>query len=37
MARMLTKHWFWIITFVVCWIAMITLLIAEGKGAAPGV
>jgi len=36
MIRILTKHWFWIMTFVVGWIAMITLLIAEGEGAAPG-
>jgi hypothetical protein len=31
--RLLTNHWFWILIFVISWIAMITLLIADGYGA----
>ena len=36
MTRLLTNHWFWIFAFVLCWIIMITVLIAEGYGAASG-
>jgi len=36
MTRMLTNHWFWILTFVLAWIVMITILIADGYGAAAG-
>jgi hypothetical protein len=32
MTRLLTNHWFWILAFVVSWIVMITLLIADGYG-----
>lgn len=35
-ARLLTNHWFWLLVFVIGWIAMITVLIADGYGAAPG-
>ncbi|HEV8558019.1 MAG TPA: hypothetical protein VGR06_16700 [Actinophytocola sp.] len=35
--RLLTNHWFWILTFVVSWIAMITVLIADGYGRASGI
>ena len=34
--RLLTNHWFWILAFVLSWIVMITILIADGSGAAPG-
>lgn len=37
MTRLLTNHWFWILTFVVSWIAMITVLIADGYGRASGI
>lgn len=36
MARLLTSHLFWLLTFVVGWLVAITLLIANGHGAAPG-
>jgi hypothetical protein len=32
MTRLLTNHWFWTLVFVVSWIAMITVLIADGYG-----
>jgi hypothetical protein len=34
MARWLTNHWFWILAFVLGWIGVITVLIADGYGAA---
>ena len=34
MTRLLTNHWFWILTFVLSWIVMITILIADGYGTA---
>jgi hypothetical protein len=34
--RLLTNHWFWILAFVLSWIVMITILIADGYGAATG-
>lgn len=37
MTRMLTSHLFWLLTFVLCWLVLITLLIADGYGAAPGI
>lgn len=36
MTRLLTNHWFWIFAFVLSWIIMITILIAEGYGRATG-
>lgn len=36
MTRLLTNHWFWIFTFIVGWIVMITILIADGYGATAG-
>jgi hypothetical protein len=36
MTRLLTNHWFWILTFVISWITMITVLIADGYGAGAG-
>ena len=36
MTRMLTNYWFWIFMFVVAWIVMITVLIADGYGAGHG-
>jgi hypothetical protein len=35
-SRLLTNHWFWILTFVISWIAMITVLIADGYGSGDG-
>jgi len=32
----LAKPWLWILTFVVSWLILITVLIALGKGGAPG-
>jgi hypothetical protein len=32
MSRLLTNTWFWVLTFVLGWIVMITLLIAQGYG-----
>jgi hypothetical protein len=36
MTRLLTNHWFWISAFVVAWIVMITVLIADGYGLTTG-
>jgi hypothetical protein len=33
-SRLLTNHWFWILAFVLSWLVMITVLIADGYGAA---
>jgi len=35
-SRLLTNHWFWIFAFVLSWIIMITVLIAEGYGGGAG-
>jgi hypothetical protein len=35
-ARLLTNTLFWLMTFVLGWLVLITLLIAQGYGASPG-
>jgi hypothetical protein len=35
MIRLLTRPMFWMLAFVLSWLVMITVLIAEGAGAAP--
>jgi hypothetical protein len=37
MTRLLTNTMFWLMTFVLGWLVLITLLIAQGYGAAPGI
>jgi hypothetical protein len=37
MTRLLTNHLFWLLAFVLAWLIAITLLIADGHGAAPGI
>jgi hypothetical protein len=37
MTRILTSQWFWLLTFVLGWLVVITVLIADGYGAAPAI